>query len=172
MHIFYLKIIQVQVSAVRAVNEVKQNALNEISRARQDLLLLRRSVGGSNSGNNNNNRADKEAAGLLRISTSSQSETSEICWNCGRLGSETCSGCKVAKYCGPFCQHKDWESHHRICRAAAVTDHEATAAALVAAAAGVGKAAPSSPPATASGPLDLNCNKTSSITAEKGHEAN
>ena len=42
---------------------------------------------------------------------------SQICWNCGRPASETCSGCKVAKYCGSFCQHKDWESHHRICRA-------------------------------------------------------
>ena len=167
---FIFWIFQVQISAVRAVNEVKQNALNEISRARQELLLLRRGVGSGN----NNNRTDKEAAGLLRISTSSsQSDTSEICWNCGRLGSETCSGCKVAKYCGAFCQHKDWESHHRICRAAAVTDHETTAAAIVAAAAGIGKAAPSSPPVTAlaAGPLDLNCNKTSSISAEKGNEA-
>jgi len=41
----------------------------------------------------------------------------QICWNCGRPASETCSGCKVAKYCGSFCQHKDWESHHRVCRA-------------------------------------------------------
>ena len=23
---------------------------------------------------------------------------------------------KVAKYCGAFCQHKDWETHHRVCR--------------------------------------------------------
>ena len=40
----------------------------------------------------------------------------QICWNCGRSASETCSGCKVAKYCGAFCQHKDWENHHRVCR--------------------------------------------------------
>ncbi|KAI8491194.1 transcription corepressor [Branchiostoma belcheri] len=37
------------------------------------------------------------------------------CWNCGRKASETCSGCNVARYCGSFCQHKDWENHHRIC---------------------------------------------------------
>ncbi|XP_078607467.1 protein CBFA2T1-like isoform X21 [Branchiostoma floridae x Branchiostoma japonicum] len=51
------------------------------------------------------------------------------CWNCGRKASETCSGCNVARYCGSFCQHKDWENHHRICgtqalqqQAAASTD--------------------------------------------------
>ena len=28
---------------------------------------------------------------------------------------DTCSGCNEAKYCGSFCQHKDWEIHHRRC---------------------------------------------------------
>ena len=37
------------------------------------------------------------------------------CWNCGRKASETCSGCNLARYCGSFCQHKDWEGHHRVC---------------------------------------------------------
>nr|XP_009939274.1 PREDICTED: protein CBFA2T2 [Opisthocomus hoazin] len=40
----------------------------------------------------------------------------ESCWNCGRKASETCSGCNIARYCGSFCQHKDWErvsSHGR-----------------------------------------------------------
>jgi len=40
----------------------------------------------------------------------------EACWNCGRLATETCSGCGVARYCGPFCQHKDWDDHSRVCR--------------------------------------------------------
>lgn len=47
-----------------------------------------------------------------------QSATSvsfQSCWNCGRKASETCSGCNIARYCGSFCQHKDWERHHRIC---------------------------------------------------------
>jgi hypothetical protein len=22
----------------------------------------------------------------------------------------------LARYCGPFCQHKDWEDHARVCR--------------------------------------------------------
>ncbi|XP_069758045.1 protein CBFA2T1 isoform X3 [Narcine bancroftii] len=40
---------------------------------------------------------------------------SESCWNCGRKANETCSGCNTARYCGSFCQHKDWEKHHHIC---------------------------------------------------------
>jgi len=39
----------------------------------------------------------------------------QACWNCGRKATETCSGCNIARYCGSFCQHKDWESHHKIC---------------------------------------------------------
>ncbi|KAG7261474.1 hypothetical protein CRUP_003342 [Coryphaenoides rupestris] len=44
-----------------------------------------------------------------------QEDSSECCWNCGRKASETCSGCNAARYCGSFCQHKDWERHHLIC---------------------------------------------------------
>ena len=54
---------EVQASAVRAVNEVKQNALAEIARARHEALLLR--------------RPGREKDGLLRVSTS-QSETAEV----------------------------------------------------------------------------------------------
>uniref|UniRef100_T1GM40 MYND-type domain-containing protein n=1 Tax=Megaselia scalaris TaxID=36166 RepID=T1GM40_MEGSC len=45
----------------------------------------------------------------------SQSAGQNACWNCGRKASETCSGCNLAKYCGAFCQHKDWEHHHQVC---------------------------------------------------------
>ena len=41
----------------------------------------------------------------------------QSCWNCGRPAIETCSGCSLARYCGPFCQHKDWEDHSKKCRA-------------------------------------------------------
>ena len=40
------------------------------------------------------------------------------CWNCGRQASETCSGCNAARYCSQFCQHKDWEGHHKVCAVA------------------------------------------------------
>lgn len=44
-----------------------------------------------------------------------QEKSKDNCWNCGRKASETCSGCNIAKYCGSFCQHKDWENHHKDC---------------------------------------------------------
>jgi len=37
------------------------------------------------------------------------------CWNCGRRATETCSGCNKARYCGTFCQHKDWANHMHHC---------------------------------------------------------
>ena len=43
------------------------------------------------------------------------STTATICWNCGRTANETCSGCNLARYCSQFCQHKDWELHHKVC---------------------------------------------------------
>ena len=60
------------------------------------------------------------------------------CWNCGRQASETCSGCNAARYCSQFCQHKDWESHHKVCAvakkvAASVATSTASAAATTAA---------------------------------------
>ncbi|XP_028968635.1 protein CBFA2T2 [Galendromus occidentalis] len=39
------------------------------------------------------------------------------CWNCGRKANDTCSGCGLARYCGAFCQHRHWESHHKVCKA-------------------------------------------------------
>lgn len=38
-----------------------------------------------------------------------------MCWNCGRKAQETCSGCNIARYCGSYCQHRDWETHHQVC---------------------------------------------------------
>lgn len=54
------------------------------------------------------------AAGLARLTVPSARPT-QSCWNCGRQASETCSGCNVARYCGSFCQHRDWEKHHHVC---------------------------------------------------------
>lgn len=48
----------------------------------------------------------------------------QSCWNCGRKATETCSGCNVARYCGPFCQHKDWENHHHVCGQQAQDNHQ------------------------------------------------
>ena len=37
------------------------------------------------------------------------------CWHCGRKAIETCSACNTARYCGQFCQHRDWEFHQKLC---------------------------------------------------------
>lgn len=77
----------IQTKASLAIMEVKQAALNEISQVKQRNESL--------------------------VHTKSKEEA---CWNCGRLATETCSGCGVARYCGPFCQHKDWDDHAGVCR--------------------------------------------------------
>lgn len=86
----------------------------------------------------------------------------QCCWNCGRKASETCSGCNAARYCGSFCQHKDWERHHLICspglqaQPKPVSAITASRAAAAAAAAGVspvvlaGVKAPESVPSVSS----------------------
>lgn len=52
----------------------------------------------------------------------------QTCWNCGRKATETCSGCSIACYCGPFCQHRDWVSHQLVCRrSSAAKGHSPTA---------------------------------------------
>lgn len=50
-----------------------------------------------------------------------QAASKEHCWNCGRRATETCSGCNKARYCGTFCQHKDWANHMHHC-ASGVTE--------------------------------------------------
>merc|ERR1712128_189156 len=74
-----------------AIIEVKEAALEEIKHAEQQ-----------------KNR---------KVSDTQNDSKEESCWNCGRPATETCSGCSLARYCGPFCQHKDWEDHSRVCRA-------------------------------------------------------
>ncbi|CAL1274622.1 unnamed protein product [Larinioides sclopetarius] len=59
--------------------------------------------------------ARRQAAEETMAAINHQDESTESCWNCGRKANETCSGCNIARYCGSFCQHKDWENHHRAC---------------------------------------------------------
>jgi len=82
----------VQARANLAIMEVKQAAMEEIRAARAS----------TTSGARGHQAEEGKEGGQ--------------CWNCGRPGSETCSGCGLARYCGAFCQHKDWEDHARVCR--------------------------------------------------------
>ncbi|PAA60116.1 hypothetical protein BOX15_Mlig003715g1, partial [Macrostomum lignano] len=56
-------------------------------------------------------RIREEALAASRVQVGS----AETCWNCGRIASETCSGCSAARYCGSFCQHRDWDRHRATC---------------------------------------------------------
>lgn len=110
-------ITEVNRRAAEAVNEVKRKALLELEKAVAEseakagqLLATERAkmeVAVT--------EARKQAMEEMILTFNSQQESTETCWNCGRKASETCSGCNVARYCGSFCQHKDWEHHHKAC---------------------------------------------------------
>ncbi|XP_063629178.1 protein CBFA2T3 [Cydia splendana] len=97
------RVAEVRRRAEDAVNQVKRQALVELQRA----------VGAA------------EARALELVANERKERRSpapapsppqqNCCWNCGRKAQETCSGCNSARYCGAFCQHKDWESHHQVC---------------------------------------------------------
>ncbi|XP_032323941.1 protein CBFA2T1 isoform X1 [Camelus ferus] len=103
--------------AEEAVNEVKRQAMTELQKAvseaerkAHDMITserakMERTVA----------EAKRQAAEDALAVINQQEDSSESCWNCGRKASETCSGCNTARYCGSFCQHKDWEKHHHIC---------------------------------------------------------
>uniref|UniRef100_A0A8C5W715 RUNX1 partner transcriptional co-repressor 1 n=1 Tax=Leptobrachium leishanense TaxID=445787 RepID=A0A8C5W715_9ANUR len=103
--------------AEEAVNEVKRQAMTELQKAVSEAerkahemitterAKMERTV----------SEAKRQAAEDALSVINQQEDSSESCWNCGRKASETCSGCNTARYCGSFCQHKDWEKHHHIC---------------------------------------------------------
>nr|XP_033796832.1 protein CBFA2T3 isoform X2 [Geotrypetes seraphini] len=103
--------------AEEAVNEVKrqamlelQKAVSEAERKAHDLITSERAKMERALA-----EAKRQASEDAQTVISQQEESSESCWNCGRKASETCSGCNTARYCGSFCQHKDWEKHHHVC---------------------------------------------------------
>jgi len=110
------------------VNEVKRRAEDAVSDVkRQAVVELQKAVcAAEEKANDALTQAHQSMAkAVLEARRQATEETTSIvnqqekskdnCWNCGRKASETCSGCNVAKYCGSFCQHKDWESHHKDC---------------------------------------------------------
>ncbi|XP_054748668.2 protein CBFA2T1-like isoform X1 [Lytechinus pictus] len=111
------RVTEVKRRAEEAVNEVKRQAVSELQKA---VAAAERKANEMVSAERSKldraiiearQQASDEALGLLNH----QEDSSETCWNCGRKANETCSGCNTARYCGAFCQHKDWENHHRMC---------------------------------------------------------
>ncbi|KAG8144222.1 hypothetical protein E2320_001315 [Naja naja] len=100
-----------------AVNEVKRQAMSELQKAVSDAERKAHELISTERAKMERALAEaKRQASEDALSVVSQQEdSSESCWNCGRKASETCSGCNTARYCGSFCQHKDWEKHHHVC---------------------------------------------------------
>nr|XP_008108193.1 PREDICTED: protein CBFA2T2 isoform X2 [Anolis carolinensis] len=102
---------------LEAVNEVKRQAMSEVQKAVAEAEQKAFEMIASERARMEQTIADakRQATEDAFLVINEQEESTESCWNCGRKASETCSGCNIARYCGSFCQHKDWEKHHRIC---------------------------------------------------------
>uniref|UniRef100_A0A4W5NAS7 CBFA2/RUNX1 partner transcriptional co-repressor 3 n=1 Tax=Hucho hucho TaxID=62062 RepID=A0A4W5NAS7_9TELE len=103
--------------AEEAVNEVKRQAMSELQKAVSDAERKAHEMISAERSKMERALAEarKQASEDALTVINQQEDSSESCWNCGRKASETCSGCNTARYCGSFCQHKDWEKHHHVC---------------------------------------------------------
>ncbi|KAM9765925.1 protein CBFA2T3 isoform 8-T8 [Menidia menidia] len=100
-----------------AVNEVKRQAMSELQKAVSDAERKAHEMITAERSKMERALAEakRQASEDALTVINQQEDSSESCWNCGRKASETCSGCNTARYCGSFCQHKDWEKHHHVC---------------------------------------------------------
>uniref|UniRef100_A0A8C2WRT8 RUNX1 partner transcriptional co-repressor 1 n=1 Tax=Cyclopterus lumpus TaxID=8103 RepID=A0A8C2WRT8_CYCLU len=103
--------------AEEAVNEVKRQAVSELQKAVSEAERKAHEMISTERAKMERTVAEakRQAADDALSVINQQEDSSESCWNCGRKASETCSGCNTARYCGSFCQHKDWEKHHHVC---------------------------------------------------------
>uniref|UniRef100_A0A674CQ42 RUNX1 partner transcriptional co-repressor 1 n=1 Tax=Salmo trutta TaxID=8032 RepID=A0A674CQ42_SALTR len=103
--------------AEEAVNEVKRQAMSELQKAVSEAERKAHQMISTERSKMERTVAEakRQAAEDALTVINQQEDSSESCWNCGRKASETCSGCNTARYCGSFCQHKDWEKHHHVC---------------------------------------------------------
>ncbi|XP_037373942.1 protein CBFA2T3 [Talpa occidentalis] len=103
--------------AEEAVNEVKRQAMSELQKAVSDAERKAHELISTERAKMQRALAEarRQASEDALTVVNQQEDSSESCWNCGRKASETCSGCNAARYCGSFCQHKDWEKHHHVC---------------------------------------------------------
>lgn len=94
----------------RQAAEDKQNLMQEAGKQMRDAVATVRA-------DMESHIAQAQAMGVKEALKESnfQSSSKENCWNCGRRATETCSGCNKARYCGTFCQHKDWSNHMHHC---------------------------------------------------------
>ncbi|XP_030765073.1 protein CBFA2T3 [Sitophilus oryzae] len=122
------RVAEVRRKAEEAVGDVKKQAVLELQRAvaaaeaRAGELLAAERARVEKTLGEARKHSEEANPNHTEFGENSQSPSSQpapsqqnACWNCGRKAHDTCSGCSLARYCGPFCQHKDWENHHQIC---------------------------------------------------------
>ncbi|XP_004520966.1 protein CBFA2T3 isoform X1 [Ceratitis capitata] len=131
------KVAEFKRNAEEAVNQVKRQAVIEIQRAvvaaetrasevmAQERLRMEKFFVEMSRHSSAVHNTSAAVAGVATTAVAAEREMDNkspsitagqnACWNCGRKATETCSGCNLARYCGAFCQHKDWEHHHQIC---------------------------------------------------------
>ncbi|XP_067052443.1 protein CBFA2T3-like isoform X7 [Acropora muricata] len=120
------RVAEVKRRAEEAVSDVKRQAVVELQKAVRAAEEKANEAVASAHGKMEKAvlEARRQATEDTLAMSNHQSDSSESCWNCGRKATETCSGCNVARYCGPFCQHKDWENHHHVCGQQAQANHQ------------------------------------------------
>ncbi|XP_053962448.1 protein CBFA2T3 [Anastrepha ludens] len=138
------KVSEFKRNAEEAVNQVKRQAVIEIQRAvvaaetrasevmAQERLRMEKFFMEMSRHSGGVHSSSAAVAGVAATTVPAERELDNkspsittgqnACWNCGRKATETCSGCNLARYCGAFCQHKDWEHHHQICGTTRSTD--------------------------------------------------
>ncbi|KAM7444808.1 transcription corepressor [Porites harrisoni] len=123
------RVAEVKRRAEEAVSDVKRQAVVELQKAVRAAEEKANEAVASAHGKMEKAvlEARRQATEDTLAMSNHQSDSSESCWNCGRKATETCSGCNLARYCGPFCQHKDWENHHHVCGQQAQGANEDTA---------------------------------------------
>lgn len=122
------RVSEVKRRAEEAVNDVKRQAVVELQKAVSAAETKAKELVASERGKIEKMivEARRQATDEATVALNQQADSNETCWNCGRKANETCSGCNIARYCGAFCQHKDWENHHHVCGQGSQTSSSVT----------------------------------------------
>ncbi|CAF3628568.1 unnamed protein product [Rotaria sp. Silwood1] len=111
------RIAEVRRKAEEAVLEIKRQSIIDLQKAvsqteqKSNEILLREREQYQRLNQELKVQTFEEAYALLNR----QEDGPEQCWHCGRRAIETCSACNIARYCGQYCQHRDWDLHQKLC---------------------------------------------------------
>ncbi|CAF3885987.1 unnamed protein product [Adineta steineri] len=112
-----VRISEVRRKAEETVLEIKRQSINDLQKAvlqteqKSNEILTREREQYQRLNQELKTQTFEEAYAVFNR----QEDGPEQCWHCGRKAIETCSGCNIARYCGQYCQHRDWELHQKLC---------------------------------------------------------